>query len=234
MKQTARCAVGKIVLLAAMALQATACSLASRQPDTPGQSRREDRPAMTRKLTQLDFGGQASYAACMEPACPAVTRKTLAVTLPSAALVPTVPTGAPQADDEPVADRLSLKLSTTLQAPPAMKPIHIQFGHGSAMLTSSEQSKLDHAIASVPEAAEISITGYTDDTGTRRANQRLAQARTRAVHEHLRVRLSAHQATLRHDAQAACCFLASNDSPQGRALNRRVDVVVRPPKQPPP
>ncbi|RJG00572.1 OmpA family protein [Noviherbaspirillum sedimenti] len=228
MRKNALRPVRRIGLLVAMTLLSMSCTLPSRQQEEPGQLRHADRSPLSRKLTQVDFGGKASYAACMEPACPAVTRKTLAVTMPAA-----IP-ATPQAIDTFAADHPTLRLATTLQTPPARHRVFVRFTSGSANLSPSEKSRLDRAMAEAPETGEVAITGYTDNTGSLRANRRLAQARAQTVHDHLRTRLPANQTTLALVSQAACCFLAANDTPQGRKQNRRVEVVVRPQRQAPP
>lgn len=230
MTQNALHFIGKIGLLAAMVVLAMSCTVPGQRQDEPGQSRQADRIPLVRKLTQLDFGGKASYAACMEPACPAVTRKTLAVpatTTPATAAMP-------QTTEASAADRPALRLATELQTLPSPKRIIVRFASGSANLSPPEKIRLDRAMAEAPETGEVVITGYTDSTGSRRANQRLAQARAQAVHDHLRARLSAHQTTLGLGKQAPCCFLAANDTTQGRQQNRRVEVVLRAPGQAPP
>lgn len=227
-------AIRRMGLLAAMALLTMSCSVPSRQQDEPGQLRHADRSPLSRKLTQIDFGGQASYAACMEPACPTVTRKTLAVAKPVATLSTAATPEAPQASNAPHADRPALRLATTLQIEPAPHRVVVRFSSDSADLSASEKARLDRAMAEAPETAEVVITGYTDNTGSRRANRRLAQARAQTVHDHLRTLLPANQTTLALSAQASCCFLAANDTRQGRKQNRRVEVVVRPQRQAPP
>jgi len=227
-------AIRRMGLLAAMALLTMSCSVPSRQQDEPGQLRHADRSPLSRKLTQIDFGGQASYAACMEPACPAVTRKTLAVVKPVTAPATAVTPDASQASDALRADMPALRLATTLKTLPAPRRAIVRFSSGSANLSTSEKSRLDRAMAEAPETGEVVITGYTDSTGSLRANRRLAQARAQTVHDHLHARFPANQTILAISAQAACCFLAANDTPQGRKQNRRVEVVVRPQRQAPP
>lgn len=234
MTQNAFRSVRRIGLLAAMTLVTLSCSLPSRQQDEPGQPRHADSYSLSRKLTQIDFGGSASYAVCMDPACPAVTLKTLAVVKPVTAPATAAIPDAPQASDAPRAEMPALRLATTLETTPAPRRTIVRFASGSANLAPSDKTRLDHAIANAPETGEVIITGYTDSTGSLRANQRLAQARAQMVLDHLRTRFPAIQSTLALGAQAACCFIAANDTPQGRSQNRRVEVVMRPQRQAPP
>lgn len=235
MKPSDRRAIGNIGLLAAMALMTLSCTMPALRQDDLGQSRPADYAARARKITQIDFGGKASYAACMEPACPAVTRKTLPGIAPASlpAAVTTMP-ATPQAMAASAPAHPALRLATALQTLPRQRRIIVQFAAGSARLSPAEASRLDRAMAEAPETGEVVITGYTDNTGNLRANQRLARARARAVHDHVRARLPAHRATLSRDAQAACCFLAATDTPEGRRQNRRVEILLRASGQAPP
>ena len=53
----------------------------------------------------------------------------------------------------------------------------------------------------------------------------LATARANVVRDHLRVRYPHLAPAVTLEAQGACCYAASNETPAGRALNRRVEVV---------
>ena len=56
-------------------------------------------------------------------------------------------------------------------------------------------------------------------------NQALALDRAHAVRDHLRVRHPHLSPAGALDAEGACCFAASNETADGRALNRRVEIV---------
>lgn len=77
-----------------------------------------------------------------------------------------------------------------------------------------------------PYIKSIVVGGHTDDTGTPDYNQKIAESRARTVSSLLcskgvsadKVKVETHGATQP---------LASNASPEGRQLNRRVEIVVK-------
>ena len=75
------------------------------------------------------------------------------------------------------------------------------------------------------------IAGRTDNAGSDAANQAVALARANTVRDYLRAKLPAGGDALLVDAQGSCCFIASNDTPEGRKQNRRVEVVLSVPEQ---
>ncbi len=76
-----------------------------------------------------------------------------------------------------------------------------------------------------PYAYKISVAGHTDDSGNPTYNQRLAEARARNVSAYLMARgISADQIIVK--SFGAERPIASNGTPVGRQLNRRVDVYV--------
>lgn len=78
-----------------------------------------------------------------------------------------------------------------------------------------------------PRAYRVHVVGHSDDTGDAAYNERLAQARARSVASYLAARgLSLDQIVLlSHGSKRP---IASNATPEGRQLNRRVDVYMAP------
>lgn len=76
-------------------------------------------------------------------------------------------------------------------------------------------------------AKRIQVLGYTDDQGPQAANDKVAQARALAVMVQVRQMLGddAPQA-LSAKGQGLCCYISHNQSEAGRALNRRVEVLL--------
>ena len=75
---------------------------------------------------------------------------------------------------------------------------------------------------------QVIVEGHTDSTGTKELNQQLSQERANAVMEYM----IANQ-TLSVDHIAAVGYgserpLASNVTPEGRAVNRRIDIIITP------
>jgi outer membrane protein OmpA-like peptidoglycan-associated protein len=73
----------------------------------------------------------------------------------------------------------------------------------------------------------IDITGHTDSTGTMELNMQLSQQRASSVGQYLQ-----GQGVLPMRVQTQGVGpqypIASNDSPDGRQANRRVELVLRP------
>jgi outer membrane protein OmpA-like peptidoglycan-associated protein len=76
-----------------------------------------------------------------------------------------------------------------------------------------------------PHALMINVDGHADDAGSPEYNQRLSEARARTVSAYLAVRgiSSGH---IRVQSFGSTRPVASNATPVGRQLNRRVDVYV--------
>jgi OmpA-OmpF porin, OOP family len=79
---------------------------------------------------------------------------------------------------------------------------------------------------------DVVIEGHTDSTGSEILNQQLSQQRAEAVKQYL-----VYNGTLPAGKIAAVGYgssrpLASNATARGRAVNRRIDVVIKPVKTP--
>lgn len=72
----------------------------------------------------------------------------------------------------------------------------------------------------------ILVEGYTDNVGTLEYNQQLSESRAEAVGYALVARGVAI-ARIRTKGHAYNNPVASNDTPEGRALNRRTEILVR-------
>jgi len=101
------------------------------------------------------------------------------------------------------------------------------FESGSARLTEESAETLD-ALATVLRAnptVQIALEGHTDSTGNAAANQVLSAARATAIQDGL------VQAGVPRERITAAGYgphrpVASNDTEDGRARNRRTEVVV--------
>jgi len=82
---------------------------------------------------------------------------------------------------------------------------------------------ISDAIRKSPSAHDLLIIGHADDSGSPDYNERLAEARAREVSSYLAHRgISADQ--IRVESHGSKRPIASNTTPQGRQLNRRVDI----------
>jgi OOP family OmpA-OmpF porin len=104
----------------------------------------------------------------------------------------------------------------------------IRFETGRATIDRDSQGMLDRVVETALRcpAAGIEIAGHTDSAGEAAANQALSEKRAQAVVEYLtRAGLPAERLTaIGHGSSAP---LASNETDEGRAQNRRIEFTVK-------
>ncbi len=105
----------------------------------------------------------------------------------------------------------------------------VSFVTGSAKLTLSSQAPLDRAVAALRERPEqrVVIEGHTDNAGSRDANIRLSKARAEAVRAYF-ISKGIPATRLTSVGLGPDQPVASNDTPEGRAKNRRVQLRSAP------
>lgn len=148
------------------------------------------------------------------PAAPAVEPRIVEAPRPVA---PVAVAAAPIPEPAPVRAKLQ---SITLGA-------DASFDTGKADLKSDGQAKLDQLVAKLKDVNfdAITITGHTDSVGTDAANQKLSLRRANAVKQYL----STHgidAAKIKTTGRGKASPVADNKTAQGRARNRRVEVVI--------
>ncbi len=189
-----------------------------------------DRPGLVRPaIAQLRYGNGAPFQVCVGDACPKPTPKTLAsATQRSNTDVDVLPA------DLPTIAAPSLKLPATLiqaevstpPVKPSPKAVMITFAFGAAMLTPAARKTLDAVAPEARTAETIEIRGRTDDLGGAALNEALARSRALAVRDYLHQKLPEHT-LIRVSSKGACCYLAGNDTEDGRAANRRVEIEFK-------
>lgn len=107
----------------------------------------------------------------------------------------------------------------------------VLFDVGQAEVKPQAQGELGAAAArlkSMGSDIRVTVEGHTDSTGSDADNLRLSEARARAVWARLAadVQLPASAVTIRGLGESRP--VASNDTDEGRALNRRVELLVAP------
>src|SRR5690606_34758246 len=105
----------------------------------------------------------------------------------------------------------------------------IEFASGSARIPSASAALLERvgrALELFPRS-RITIEGHTDSSGSEAANRRLSEERARSVEGWLRDRLGYPEGRLAGIGHGAAHPVARNDSAEGRAANRRIDVIIR-------
>lgn len=95
----------------------------------------------------------------------------------------------------------------------------------SVLLPGAKQRLNDVAKALKEDARKISILGHTDSVGADDMNQRLSQSRAEAVRTYL-VSQGVPTDRIRAEGMGETSPIASNETPDGRANNRRVEIVL--------
>lgn len=106
----------------------------------------------------------------------------------------------------------------------------VLFDVGRSALRPEAAAALDTLAAKVKALgpARLAIEGHTDATGGDADNQALSEARAAAVWEALRTRLALPASAATVVGHGERKPIADNDTEEGRALNRRVDILARP------
>lgn len=104
----------------------------------------------------------------------------------------------------------------------------INFETGSANLSADAKAllaRLAPGIKAAPAGTVLEIRGHTDSTGDAATNQPLSQARAEAVRVTL-IELGVPETMLSAKGYGDAQPIASNDTPDGRFQNRRIEFVV--------
>jgi outer membrane protein OmpA-like peptidoglycan-associated protein len=105
----------------------------------------------------------------------------------------------------------------------------VLFKTGEHQLLPIARNKLDDVAAALKQLDERYTTvveGHTDSRGSEQMNRELSQERASAVRSYL-VSRGVDENRIRAEGRGEAEPIASNDDPEGRANNRRVELVVR-------
>jgi OOP family OmpA-OmpF porin len=104
----------------------------------------------------------------------------------------------------------------------------IRFESGSAEIVADSAGLIDRLIETALRCpnANIEIAGHTDSDGDEAGNQALSEKRAQAVADYL-VRAGLPATRFSAVGYGATQPVASNDTDQGKAQNRRIDFVVK-------
>jgi outer membrane protein OmpA-like peptidoglycan-associated protein len=105
----------------------------------------------------------------------------------------------------------------------------VLFPTGQWSLLPTAQQKLDQVATALKESPDqnIVVEGYTDSTGTVDKNQELSLKRAQSVRDYL-VSQGVPAERIRAEGRGPGSPIASNATPEGRANNRRVEIVIQP------
>ncbi len=88
----------------------------------------------------------------------------------------------------------------------------------------TELAKFAQSLLANPDT-NVQIYGYTDNTGSMAANQKVSTGRADAVEKYLE-NCGVGAARIFAEGRPMTDYVASNDTPEGRAQNRRVDIYI--------
>ena len=107
----------------------------------------------------------------------------------------------------------------------SLEGVHFEFDK--ATLTPEAMAILDKAAALLDKQQKVvvEVAGHTDSVGSEEYNQKLSERRAMSVKDYLESKgITATSLTARGYGEAQP--VASNDTDAGRALNRRVELIV--------
>jgi outer membrane protein OmpA-like peptidoglycan-associated protein len=109
-------------------------------------------------------------------------------------------------------------------------PGSVMFRSGSAEISPAFAGTLDSVANTIKEYCGVTgtVIGHTDSTGTPDGNRKLSLERARSVSSYLMAR-GVDGARLQQFGRGQDEPIAPNNTDQGRAQNRRVEIFVRPP-----
>jgi outer membrane protein OmpA-like peptidoglycan-associated protein len=158
------------------------------------------------------------------PTPPAETAPAPAPTPPAEEATPPAPEAAAPGNTEDLAAFLA---GSEGQTPRTFAPTPLNFAFGSTKLTPESTGTLDQVAGALKDdpSATIRVESFTDNVGSPQSNLKLSMARSEAVKKGLVQRGVAEEnvetAGLGQDQP-----IAPNDTAEGRAQNRRTEIVV--------
>ncbi len=102
--------------------------------------------------------------------------------------------------------------------------VRLYFASGRSNLTMSPSAEAALKRLALQSTA-ITIKGRTDNIGASDVNQRVAWARANAARQLLLLRMGVPTASITVDRAAQTDYIADNKTPEGRARNRRAELV---------
>lgn len=109
-----------------------------------------------------------------------------------------------------------------------LRMVGLQFASGSATLDDTARALLDRTqnVLSMFPRAQVRVEGHTDSSGGAQANQELSRDRARAVADYLVQGAGLQEFRVTAMGYGDTRPLTSNRTADGRAMNRRIDIVI--------
>ncbi|MCC6476969.1 OmpA family protein [bacterium] len=116
----------------------------------------------------------------------------------------------------------------TVEGAVVMHLYGLKFATGQSSLDRDQRSLLRKAMEACAffDGAQITIEGHTDSEGDEEKNLELSEKRAASVGQLLAKEMGVHQADIVTVGKGEASPIATNDSARGRALNRRIDLVL--------
>lgn len=139
--------------------------------------------------------------------------------------------GVPNSEDicwtTPAGDTVDL-YGCTISQEPIVSLQGVHFDNDSSALTSEAKSILDSAVGAINARSSslIDVEGHTDSRGSDSYNQALSERRAQSVADYLASQ-GVSASSLNPIGMGEGSPVASNDTSEGRAQNRRVEVTIR-------
>jgi outer membrane protein OmpA-like peptidoglycan-associated protein len=131
------------------------------------------------------------------------------------------------AEEQKLKERLAVKVEQPPPPKPGIKFEAIYFNSGSAWLALSETAKLDEAAKILKQSPDIKLelSGHADSQGSYAVNEKISVARVNAVRNYLMSK-GIQGERLWIAGFASDKPAGDNTTPEGRRLNRRVEMEV--------
>jgi OOP family OmpA-OmpF porin len=139
--------------------------------------------------------------------------------------------GVPNSEDvcwtTPAGDKVDVYGCTITEPELIVSLRGVHFASDSAALTSEAKSILDGALAAINanQSSQLSVEGHTDSRLSESYNQALSQRRAQSVADYL-MSSGVSSSRLNPVGMGESSPVASNDTREGRAQNRRVDIIA--------
>ncbi len=222
------------VVMVSPPLLAGCAAFAGRTAPVTSQVLRRSPPVQL-AIAQVRHGSDAPFELCPIDACPKPTPKTLGsgaetpltpmpLAATSSATLPSVKPLPPASVALASPAALQPVRETPQVSPAEIKTMVVTFASGSAHLTAAAQRQLTRMVQDARHAPAIEIRGRTDELGSAALNEMLARNRALAVRDYLRAQNLSEVTTVRLSFKGVCCYVAGNDTAEGRAANRRVEI----------